>query len=139
MKKLSPLLLLVIVILVFGCIMEKHKSYVRRGILVTGLNRGAFLKVWGPPDRTYTITSEEFSSLRAGWGDYGGGVGYFKGKVPLNVWVYKEKETELVFYGVRLIAWKTEKSVEELKGSTRPQKPKSNTLEEYTKEKKKSP
>ena len=100
-----------------------------------GLNREAFLFEWGPPDKTYTISSEEFSSLRAGWGDYGGGVGYFKGKVPLNVWVYKEKETELVFHGVRLIAWKTEKSVEELRTSTPPEKPKPQTLDEYTREK----
>lgn len=71
------------------------------------------------PDKTYTIPSDEFSSFTAGWGGYkyaySGGAGYFKGKVPLDVWEYKEKEITLVFHGYRLIAWKTEKSREELK------------------------
>ena len=124
MRRLIPLLLLFILVLVIGCAMEKHRKYVRDGLLVTGLNREGFLLEWGSPDKTYTISSEEFSSLRAGWGDHGGGVGYFKGKVPLNVWVYKEKEVELVFHGIGLIAWKTEKSVEELRTSNPPEKPK---------------
>jgi len=98
-----------------GCIMQKHRRYVRDGLLVVGLNREAFLKEWGFPDRTYSISSDEFSSFTAGWGGYGGGLGYFKGKIPLDVWEYKKKEVTLVFHGLRLIAWKTEKSREELK------------------------
>jgi len=134
MRKLITLFLMLVLALVLGCAMQKHRKYVRDGLLVTGLNREAFLLEWGSPDKTYTISSEEFSSLRANWGNLGGGVGYFKGKVPLDVWIYQEKGVQLVFNGLRLIAWKTEKTVEELKGLTTP---KPQTLEEYSREKKK--
>lgn len=33
--------------------------------LTTGLNRDAFLDVWEEPDRTHTVSSDEF--LSAGW------------------------------------------------------------------------
>jgi len=110
---------LVVVLASSGCAMQRHREYVREGLLVSGLNRNAFLKEWGMPDKTYTIPSDEFTSFTAGWGgtQYGhsGGAGYFKGKVPLDVWEYKQKDVTLIFHGLRLIAWKTEKSREELK------------------------
>lgn len=136
MKRLIPLLLLFVLALVIGCAMQKHRKYVRNGILVTGLNREAFLLEWGPPDRTQVITGEEI--IRAGWRF---GEGFFvKGKQTYDVWIYERKEVELLFYGVRLVAWKTEKTVEELKAFTPSEKPKPQTLEEeYTREKKKTP
>ena len=116
-KKISLLVIfgLLIILASSGCVMQKHRQYIRDGLLVTGLNREAFLKEWGMPDKTYTIPSDEFSSFTAGWGGYGGGAGYYKGKVPLDVWEYENKGVTLVFHGYRLIAWKTEKTREELK------------------------
>lgn len=132
MKKLTILFFLVLTILVFGCAMQKHRKYVREGILVTGLNREAFLLEWGPPDRTQVITGEEV--IRAGW-MLGRGF-LMKGKQKYDIWIYEDKDIELMFYGIRLVAWKTEKTVEELKALTPPQKPKPKSLNEYTREKK---
>lgn len=139
MKRLIPLLLLFVLALVIGCAMEKHRRYVREGLLVTGLNREAFLLEWGSPDKTRTLTGEEI--MKAGWGvGAGGGSGFFfKGKQTYDLWIYEKKGIELVFLGLRLVTWKTEKTVEELKALTPPEKPKPQTLEEYTKERKKAP
>ena len=118
MKRLIVLLLLFILVLVIGCAMEKHRKYVRDGLLVTGLNRQAFLLEWGPPDKTRTLTGEEI--MKAGWGvGAGGGSGFFfKGKQTYDWWIYEEEGVELVFLGLRLVTWKTEKTVEELKALT---------------------
>ncbi len=135
MRKLITLFLLLVLPVVLGCAMQKHRKYVRDGLLVTGLNREAFLFEWGPPDRTQVITGEEV--IRAGWRF---GEGFFtKGKQTYDVWIYEKKGVELLFYGVRLAAWKTEKSVEELKALTPPENAKPQTLDEYTKERKKGP
>lgn len=137
MRKLSTsvLLSLLLSVLVLGCAMKKHRKYIRDGILVTGLNREAFLEEWGPPDRTQTISGQEI--MKAGWSPTGG---YFlKGKQTYNVWTYEKKGVELVFLGYRLVTWKTEKTVEELKTLTPLEKPKPQTLDEYTKEKGKGP
>lgn len=37
--------------------------------------------------------------------------------MPLDVWEYEKRETTLVFNGLRLIGWKTEKTVKELQPS----------------------
>ena len=64
MKKLIPLIVLLTLAFVLGCAMAKHRKYVRDGLLVTGLNREAFLLEWGSPERTTTITGEEI--MKAG-------------------------------------------------------------------------
>lgn len=122
MRKLTPLFLFLVALLVLGCAMAKHRKYVRDGLLVTGLNREAFLLEWGPPEKTRTMTGEEI--MKAGWGvGVGGGSGFFfKGKQTYDLWIYEEKGVELVFLGVRLVTWKTEKTVEELKALTPPGK-----------------
>jgi len=118
MKKLATLGILIILLLTIGCAMERHKSYIRKGLFVTGLNRNAFLSVWGMPDRTYVISSNEFESGSWGVGgghySYRGGGSHFRGKVPLDVWVYEKKETELIFNGIVLTGWITNKTREEL-------------------------
>ena len=114
MKKLIiPILALM---LVTGCIMAKHRDSIREGLLVTGLNREAFLKEWGMPDRTSTVSSDEFASFSAGFSGSAGSASYFKGRRPLDVWVYEKWDITLIFNGLRLAAWKTDKSTEELKG-----------------------
>lgn len=137
MRRLITLfLLLVLSLMLVGCAMQKHRKYVRDGLLVTGLNREAFLLEWGPPDKTRTLTGEEV--MKAGWGvGVGGGSGFFfKGKQTYDFWIYEDKGVELVFLGLRLVTWKTEKTVEELKSLT-PAKPQ--TLDEYSKERKGTP
>jgi hypothetical protein len=118
MKRLIPFLLLFVLVLVIGCVMEKHRKYVRDGLLVTGLNREAFLLEWGPP----------------GWSPRGGF--FLKGKQTYDWWIYEKKGVELVFLGFRLVTWRTEKTVEELKTLT-PSKPQ--TIDEYSRERKGAP
>lgn len=124
MKK-AVFISLVLLVLI-GCAMAKHREYVRNGMLIAGLNREAFLKEWGMPDRTSTISSDEFSQLSVGWSSVSGSgsggstssssgrAGFFKGKVPLDVWVYEQRGVTLVFNGLRLVGWKTEKTRKEL-------------------------
>ena len=95
--------------------MQKHREQARQGLLTLGLNRNAILAEWGLPDRTSTILSDEFMEISAGWGLGSGRFGYFKGKIPLDVWFYEKKECTLVFQGVKLVGWKTEKTVKELR------------------------
>jgi len=107
--------------------MAKHKSQIRSGLLTVGLNRDAFLSVWGMPDRTYTIKSDEFEKVSGGIlglsgvnknGGGGGLVGKvegFKGTVPLDVWVYESRGVTLIFKGIELQGWETGKTIKELK------------------------
>jgi hypothetical protein len=118
-KSIIPIIIL---ILVTGCIMAKHRDSIREGLLVTGLNREAFLKEWGMPDRTSTVSSDEFSSFTAGFTGSSGSASYFKGKRPLDVWVYEKWDITLVFSGLRLVAWKTDKNREELKAISKQKK-----------------
>ena len=83
MKKLFVLSILLIWVL-SGCAMARHKRQICDGLLTTGLNRNAFLQVWGSPDRTSIISSDEV--LTAGWLGSAGAV--FKGKKTLDVWEY---------------------------------------------------
>ncbi len=106
----------VVFLLLTGCIMGKHRDSIREGLLVTGLNREAFLKEWGMPDRTSTVSSDEFASFSAGFSGSAGSASYFRGRRPLDVWVYEKWDITLIFNGLRLVAWKTDKSTEELKG-----------------------
>jgi len=97
--------------ILFGCAMARHKQQICDGLLTTGLNRNAFLDVWGTPNRTYTISSDEF--LSAGWNVKGGSV--FSGKKSLDVWEYSQVPIKLVFNDIVLVGWQTDKTVEELK------------------------
>src|SRR3972149_11517722 len=89
--------------LFIGCAMARHREQIRSGLLTTGLNRNAFLAEWGMPTKTYSMSSEEFMS--AGFSGYSGR--FYRGKVPLDVWVYDEKGVTLVFQGIVLVGWKT--------------------------------
>jgi hypothetical protein len=84
-------------------------------MLMVGLSQDAFRAEWGLPDRTASLTSEE--EIRARWGASRGvaGGGFFKGKRPLDVWIYDRHGVELVFDDGDLIAWKSDKTVEQLR------------------------
>lgn len=114
MKK--AFLVSIVLLLLIGCTsgMTKHREQIRNGLLTVGLNREAFLKEWGMPDRTYVISSDEVAKLSVLWGSNFGSGGFFKGKVPLDVWEYQKKEVTLIFNGIVLVGWKTEKTRKEL-------------------------
>lgn len=102
---------------------SRDQLRVRDGLLMVNLDQKAFLAEWGPPDRTASATSEEQLGARWGGGLFGGGpVGgrFFKGKRPLDVWVYERRGVELVFEDGRLVTWRTDKSVQELRSTPRP-------------------
>jgi hypothetical protein len=84
---------------------------IRAGLLMVGLDRDDFFEEWGPPDRSMSAVSAE--QLQARWG-IGGGE-FFKGKKTLDVWVYEKRGVELFFYDDELVAWHTDKTVEELR------------------------
>jgi len=114
MRRIIPIAF--IFLLLIGCQsgMEKHREQARQGLLTLGLNRDAILAEWGLPDRTSVMSSDEFMQISAGWGGGSGRFGFFKGRVMLDVWDYESKDTTLVFQGLRLIGWKTGKTVKEL-------------------------
>jgi hypothetical protein len=120
MKKLILLamMFLVSLLLIIGCAMERHKKQIKDGLLTVGLNRNAFLTVWGMPDKTYVIKSDAFSKTEASsiLVDRTAIDGFksFTGSVPLDVWEYKEKEVTLIFNGIVLVGWKTEKTRKEI-------------------------
>ena len=97
-----------------ACAMARHKKCVREGLLVVGLNRKAFLKVWGNPDHTEVMPSDEITQVGGSFSDWSGGFNYFKGRVPLDVWYYYDRQTVLVFNGLRLLAWETAQTQEEI-------------------------
>jgi len=101
----------IILSLLVGCAMARHREQIRSGLLTVGLNRDAFLAEWGMPTKTRSMSSEEFTS--AGWSAYGGKV--YSGKAPLDVWIYEERQVTLVFNGIVLVGWKTEKTIKELR------------------------
>jgi hypothetical protein len=111
---LSASALLAVVLVLFGsvgCALQRHREWVREGVLIRGLHRDAFLEEWGRPDRTYTITGDE--AMNAAWA---GGTGFFfKGKAVYDAWEYLSRDTTLVFSNAKLVTWKTTKTTEELK------------------------
>jgi hypothetical protein len=102
---------LVLVLAATGCAIQRHKAHVRDGLLIQGLHRDAFLEEWGLPTRTSTVTGDE--AIRAGW--VSGGGYFFKGKAVYDVWEYSGREVTLFFYRAKLVTWKTEKTVEQLR------------------------
>lgn len=112
----QTILIGLVLFVLIGCVtpMQRHRQYVKDGMLIAGLNREAFLKEWGMPDKTTTISSEEFSQFMAGAIGSVGSATYFKGKVPLDVWIYEQRGITLIFNSLRLVGWKTEKSRKEL-------------------------
>ena len=80
--------------------MSRHRTQVREGFLTRGLHRAAFLKEWGPPNRTFTVPAEA-PVLRVH--PFGG-----SWERPVyEVWEYQARATCLVFDGVRLVSWQT--------------------------------
>lgn len=89
---------LLIILASSGCIMAKHRRYVREGVMAVGLNREAFLKERGKPDIQFM--QNEFQEAAPGL--YEDSLGRFGQRRPANgveAWVYREHNWMLVFYG----------------------------------------
>ena len=84
-----------------GCAMERHREQVRQGFLTRGLHRDAFVKEWGPPNRTFTLPGDKPVFRYNAW--TGGAWTY-----PVyEIWEYQAKAICLAFDGVRLVSWET--------------------------------
>jgi hypothetical protein len=103
-------LLVLVIIAASGCAIERHRANIRDGLLIRGLHWDAFLKEWGYPNRTATITGEE--AIEAGWNSYGGS--FSKGRAAYDLWEYSDPAVTLVFHRQRLVSWKTDLTVQEL-------------------------
>jgi hypothetical protein len=90
---------------------SEDRQLIRQGMLVVGLDRDDFVREWGLPDRTESAVSGE--ALQVQWG-IGGGSAY-KGTRALDVWVYARRGVTLVFDDDELIAWKTDRTREQLR------------------------
>ena len=96
-----------------GCESDRERG-LKAGMLMLGQDQDDFLAMWGRPVRTQSALSAEELSVRWGWSSGIGGRGnVFKGRRPLEVWMYDG--VELVFDDGDLVAWRTERTVEQLR------------------------
>jgi len=81
------------------------------GILSVGTSQRVFLDVWGPPEKASSQLYTEDKRLQ--FNRYGG----FYGRVntTYEIWEYNRRGVELVFDRQALVAWKTEKTTEQLR------------------------
>jgi len=91
--------------------MMKNKSEMDNGFFHIGMYQKAFLDHWGRPTKTFAIPSDEFSRfMRSPSKTYSPQNPVFQSKgryVSLDVWAYENKNVVLVFYGNKLVGWKT--------------------------------
>lgn len=84
-----------------------QRKDIRIGHFYTGMYRKAFFDEWGYPEKTLSMSSEEYSNFSSNWSGNWGGATYFRGRAPLDVWVYESKKTVVVFHGRGLVGWST--------------------------------
>ncbi len=108
---LTPFITLLICTLVLSsCTGFRHRENLRNGLIVLDLTQSDFLSIWERPSFTQAISGDEIiKSGIAGWGGF-----FFKGREMYELWDYRQRETQLVFYGGKLVAWKTSLPVGEL-------------------------
>jgi hypothetical protein len=86
-----------------SCAMDRQREQVRQGFLTAGLHRGAFLKEWGIPSRTYAVPRPASAPCprydAPSWQC-----------VTYEIWEYQSHATCLTFDGVRLVSWETERT-----------------------------
>lgn len=117
MKRL--IVLAMVGIAVFGCTygprdwshIRQNQKEIEQNFFHVGMYQKAFLEQWGPPPKTFAIASDEFSRFIGSPGkDYRPQDPVFQSKgryTSLDVWVYPSKNVVLVFYGYKLVGWKT--------------------------------
>lgn len=82
------------------------------GLLRVDIGRKAFRVEWGEPDRVVPVAASE--DLEARWGSEVRG-SVLAGKRDFEIWFYPGRGVELLFQDGDLMAWRTEKTVEELR------------------------
>lgn len=97
-------------VLLAGCAGYQARENLRSGVLVLDLTQHDFLEIWDRPTHTAAVTGDEvIKSGVAGWGGF-----FFKGREMYEMWTYEARQTRLVFYQRKLVAWKTSWPVESL-------------------------
>lgn len=100
-------------LLLGACASYSHRGDLRQGRLALDTSQASFLNVWGNPTHTAAVSGDEVVRLGiAGWGGF-----FFKGRQMYEMWEYDARQTQLVFYDRRLVAWKTQQTVEQLAGT----------------------
>ena len=92
--------------------LPRQMAQVRSGLLTSGLHQEAFVKEWGLPYRTLSQSADQVVS-EGSWVILGGRT--FTGTRIYDSWEYRDRGVTLLFYGHRLVAWQTDKTVEELR------------------------
>jgi len=110
-RRRRPLfVLLVASSLLTSCAAFHARQDLRDGLLVLDLPQRDFLAIWDRPTRTSAISGDEIiKSGIAGWGGF-----FFKGREMYEMWEYEGRQTRLVFYDKKLVAWKTSMTVQKL-------------------------
>lgn len=99
-----------LVLLMTACADFRARENLRDGLLVLGLTQRDVLDIWDTPTHTTAISGDEIiKSGIAGWGGF-----FFKGREMYEKWDYAPRQTQLVFYQQRLVAWKTALTVQQL-------------------------
>lgn len=88
----------------------RERDTIQRGLLTLDLAQDNFLSVWGSPTHTAAMSGDEV--IQAGIG--GESSLFLKATRVYEVWEYDPKNTMLVFFDHRLVAWKSTKTVDEL-------------------------
>jgi hypothetical protein len=122
MRKIVTIILLSIIVI--GCTygpldranIRQNKKEIERNFFYVGMYREAFFEQWGYPSKTLSISSDEFT--QAGFSrsrDFAKG-GFYQGKVPLDVWIYKDRNVVAVFNKLFLVGWMTGREAKEFIG-----------------------
>ena len=118
MKKIVIMILLAMVIsCTYGprdrANIRQNKKEIDMGFFYVGMYRQAFFEQWGYPSKTLSISSDEFT--KAGFSQMGNVAGgsYYKGKVPLDIWIYKDRNVVAVFNKLFLVGWMTGREAKE--------------------------
>jgi hypothetical protein len=117
---MKKVILLVMVVTMFGCTyglrdwvhIRQNQREIEQNFFHVGMYQKAFLEQWGIPSKTFAIASGELSHFLGNSEDQ---TPQPKGRyISLDVWVYESKNVVLVFYGLKLVGWKTGDEAEEI-------------------------
>jgi hypothetical protein len=91
----------------------------RDGTLHPGIGQKAFVTEWGLPERTLSVVSA--AQLATRWGVAASPAS--PSRRPLDLWVYEKHGVEAVFNNGDLVAWKSDRSAEQLRALRAPEMP----------------
>ena len=103
--------LVCLVLALADCALRQQREELRTGVLAPGIDRRAFRDEWGPPTKAYSRLGSQVADDH--WTLPIGHVQ--RGDRVYHVWEYDDREVTLLFHHYKLVAWRTEKTVEELR------------------------